>query len=463
MMPLPKMLQRPRRESQQLMLSLRRRATELEKLQLVNNSLAHVVSEEETLHLIVESLLSLGYCFAAFLALDRERGVLTDYMFSTDTHPLIEEAQRIIPLSAELPLSCQENVAVKCIQTLEVQTTKDLAQITTPLINPVASRLLQRVSTLKGIAVVPVLVGAQPFGVWIAGSDRQWELDEADLRTLTTFADQAGLAIERAQLYDSLRRKTDTLEKALRELKATQDQLVRSERLYSIGRLAATIAHEVNNPLQVVRTRLELAMEGMDAGEPVGQEELQIANREIVRVAQILQGLSNLLRPTEETESLVAVNDAVQEVLTLMDKQLRRQGVTVVMDLTPTSPQVLGRGNQLKQVFLNLVLNALEAMPRGGKLHVATALPFSDEALISFSDTGPGIPPARLAQIFEPFYTTKAQGLGLGLAVCLTIVEAHGGRISAQSEEGQGTCFQIRLPAFEERSDGISGQGKADV
>jgi signal transduction histidine kinase len=458
-----KAVQEPRRERRRQLLSLRRRATELEKLQLVNNSIAHVVSEKETLQLIVESLLSLGYCFAAFLALDRTKGVLTDYMFSTDTHPLIEEAQRIIPLSAELPLTCAENLAIKCIQTLEVQTTQDLAEITTPLINPAASRLLQRVSTLKGIAVVPVLVGAQPFGVWIAGSDRQWTLDEADLRTLTTFADQAGLAIERAQLYDHLRRKTENLEEALCELKATQDQLIRSERLYSIGRLAATIAHEVNNPLQVVRTRLELALEGMDAGEPVQREDLEVVNREIDRIAQILQGLRNLLRPTEEAETVVVVNDAVREVLVLMEKQLHRQRVTTSMDLAPESPRILGRGNQLKQVFLNLILNALEAMPQGGELKMTTALDSEEWVLISFADTGAGISPSRLAQIFEPFYTTKAQGLGLGLAVCLTIVEAHGGRISAESGEGQGTCFQIRLPIFEGDAHDKSDQGRADV
>jgi signal transduction histidine kinase len=430
-------------------MALRRRATELEKLQLVNNSLAHVVSEEETLQLIVESLLSLGYCFAAFLALDRERGVLTDYMFSTDTHPLLEEAQRIIPVSAELPLSCKENLAVKCIQTLEVQTSQDLAEITRPLIDPAASRLLQRVSTLKGIAVVPVMVGAQPFGVWITGSDRRWVLDEADLRTLTTFADQAGLAIERAQLYDHLRRKTDTLEEALHELKATQDALIRSERLYSIGRLAATIAHEVNNPLQVVRTRLELALEGIDSGQPVHREDLEIVNREIDRVAQILQGLRNLLRPTEETDMVIEVNDAVREVLRLLEKQIRRQGIASKVDLAPESPRILGRGNQLKQVFLNLVLNALEAMPEGGELRVSTTTNSEGRVLITVADTGAGIPSSKLAEIFEPFYTTKTQGLGLGLAVCLTIIEAHGGKISVESKPHQGAAFRIELPAAE--------------
>jgi C4-dicarboxylate-specific signal transduction histidine kinase len=442
------------RENPQQLISLQRRATELEKLQAVNDSLARVVSERETLQLIVESLVSLGYRFAAFLALDRERGVLTDYVLSTGSLPLIEEAQRIIPPSADLPLIHEENLAVRCLQTLEVQTTQDLREITTPIIDSASTHLVQRLSGVKTIAVVPVLVGAQPFGVWIAGSDRQERLDAADLRTLTTFADQAGLAIERARLYDGLRRKTDTLKKAFQELKATQDQLIRAERLYSMGRLAASITHEITNPLQAVRTHLELALEGMDLGQPIDREDLEVANREIERAIQILQGLQNFQRPSEEAETVVEVNGALRDVLGLMSKQIRRQGVTLSMDLAPELPPVLGRSNQLKQVFLNLVLNALGAMPQGGELRVATALNSERWVTVTFVDTGAGIPSSKLAHIFEPFFTTKKQGLGLGLAVCLTIIEAHAGKISVESESGLGTSFQVELPPFEGRSSG---------
>jgi signal transduction histidine kinase len=420
----------------------------LEKLQTINDSLAQVVSEAETLRLIVESLVSLGYCFGAFLALDEKKQVLTDYVLSTSIHPLIEEAQRILPISAKLPLTCKENLVVKSLHTLQVQTTSDLAQVTVPLIDSTTARLVQQAGRLKIIAIVPVLVGGLPFGVWITGSDQKAQLDEADLRTLTTFANQAGLAIERAQLYDRLYHKTHTLERALQDLQAAQVQLIRSERLSSMGRLAASIAHEINNPLQVVRARLELAQEEAEQGQPVDREHLQVAHREIGRVIQISQGLINLQRPGEEQMTLVAVNQAVQDVLDLMERRFQQTHIVLKTALSPTLPPVVGRNSQLKQVFLNLALNALETMPEGGELAVSTSQQSEGEVTITFADTGTGIPPDQLPHIFEPFFTTKTQGLGLGLTVCLTIVEAHGGQMCVESEPGRGALFRIQFPAL---------------
>ncbi len=439
-----------REYSPRRLLSLQKRATELEKLQAVHDSLARVASERETLQLIVDSLVSLGYCFAALLELDREKGLLTDYVLSTTPGiPMLAEAEKIMPLSADLPLFREENLVVRCLQTMRVQITRDLSEITTPVIDSASIQMVQRLASVKVIAVVPVLVGAQPFGVCIVGNDRTAKLDAADLRTLTTFASQASLAIERARLYDHLREKTGTLEEAFQELKATQDQLIRSERLYSMGRLAASITHEIANPLQAVRSHLELALEGMEQGSPLDREDLERANREIERAILILQRLQNLQRPSQEPESLVDVNGALRDVLELMRKQMRRQGVNLRVEPAPDLPRVLGCSNQLKQVFLNLVLNALEAMPQGGELRVATVLDAEGWVTLTFGDTGAGIPSAQLAHIFEPFYTTKEQGLGLGLAVCLTIIEAHHGQISAESEPGHGTTLCVRLPRAE--------------
>jgi signal transduction histidine kinase len=273
------------------------------------------------------------------------------------------------------------------------------------------------------------------------------------LRTLVTFANQAGLAIERAQLYDRLYEKTTMLEEALRELRATQDRLIRSERLSSMGRLAANIAHEINNPLQAVRTCLELTLEEMKLDQPVDGENVEIAHREIKRVIQILRRLLNLQRPSGEEKTPLHVNNVVQEVLALMAKQLLRAGVSLKTELDPDLPPVLGHSNQLEQVFLNLALNALEAMPAGGTLRVDTGQ--TDEGLvtITFCDTGVGIPPSVLPRIFEPSFTTKAHGLGLGLTVCQTILEAHRGTLNVSSEANRGACFQVELPALESQTD----------
>lgn len=444
--------QHHRQETQHYVVSLQRRAAELEKIQAISDSLAQVVGEDKTLRLVVESLVSLGYCFAAFLVLDKDREMLTDYVLSTGPRPPIEEAQRIIPLHAELPLACEENLAVRCLRTLKVQTTRDLAEITSPIIDSDSTRLVQQAAGLKTVAVVPVLVEGQPFGVWITGSDQKEELDTADLRTLVTFANQAGLAIERAQLYDRLRRKTETLEDTLRELRLTQDHLIRSERLSCMSRLAASIAHEVNNPLQAVRTCLELTLEELELDRPLDRENVEIAHREVKRIIRSLQRLMRLQQPSE-AETSIEVNPAIQEVLALLGKQFLRAGVHLRAELAPDLPAVRGRKDQLEQVFINLALNALEALSDGGELVVTTGRA-DGWVTITFSDTGAGISPEVLPHVFEPFFTTKAQGLGLGLTVCLTIVEAHKGRITINSQPGQGVCCQVQLPALEDECGG---------
>ena len=443
----------PHRESDEQLISLRRRAAELEKLQAISYTLARVVSSDETLRLIVESLVSLGYSFAAFLALDNEKGVLSDYLVSTGGSPLTEEAQDLIPVSAELPLSLETHPAVRCIRTLEVQISQDLAAITTPVIEAEAARAVQHAAGLKSIAVLPVLVGGEPFGVWIAGSNEKAALDAADLRTLTTFANQAGLTIERAQLYDRLYQRTVAQEEALRELKEAQDRLIRSERLSSMGRLAASIAHEVNNPLQAVRTCLELSLEEIELNRSVDRENIRMACREIERVTRLIHRLNNLQRPAGQEQRPVRLNATLQEVLTLMSKQFARAMVTVQTDLSANLPPVLGHTDQLAQVFLNLSLNALEAMAAGGTLWVTTTYTADAWVSVTFTDTGVGISPEARSHIFEPFFTTKTNGLGLGLTVCVTILEAHGGKLELHTRPEEGTCWEVHLPAYLEADD----------
>jgi signal transduction histidine kinase len=441
-------------DEQQELASLKRRAAELEKLQAVSHSLAMVVPEAEMVRLIVDSLVSLGYCFAVSLALDREKKMLTDYVLGTPPVPMLTEAERIMPPSAGLPLTYDNNLIVRCIRTLEVQTTQDLAEVTVPILDARSVRLVQRLAGVKTIAVVPVLVAGQPFGVWIMGNDQKENLDAADLRTLVTFADQAGLAIERAQLYDWLSQKTQKLEQALQELRATQDQLVRSERLSSMGRLAASIGHEVSSPLQVVKTCLELTLEEAEQAGAIDIQTLEVAHQEVERVIQTVHRLLNLQRTTEADKGPVDVNGTIQDVLALMHKQFARAHVRVDLDLSPDLSPIWGRQDELMQVILNLMLNALEAMPRGGRLSVSTAHTSAGTVTIAVSDTGVGIPPAYLPRVFEAFFTTKPGGLGLGLAICQMIVEGLGGRIAIASEPGRGTCCQVDLPIYNGEANG---------
>jgi two-component system NtrC family sensor kinase len=224
---------------------------------------------------------------------------------------------------------------------------------------------------------------------------------------------------------------------------------VRAEKLAAIGHLAASIAHEVGNPLQAIQGFLALFLEQC-APETPNQHFLCLAEEEIERIVRVLERLRDLYRPRADVFTNVAVNELIEGVLLLTGKQLERSRIRVVRELTPNLPTIQGVADQLKQVLLNLVLNAAEAMPNGGILHVQTHrahLASGQEAIaIAITDTGVGIPPEQLTRIFDGLHTTKERGMGLGLYTSKAIVERHLGSISAQSIPGEGTTFEIMLP-----------------
>jgi PAS domain S-box-containing protein len=231
------------------------------------------------------------------------------------------------------------------------------------------------------------------------------------------------------------------------EQKRAQEALIESERLAVAGKMGAVIAHEVNNPLQTVIGCLGLVDEELAAGGDVGPY-LDVARAELRRAAQTVAQLRDLARPSRaEDRQLVDLNEAVEQVLMLTRKACDNQAVEVTWEggddlrLVPLVPE------QIHQILLNLVLNAVDAMPSGGRLNLSTT--WSDEpagARLVVADSGVGMPAHVAARVFEPFYTTKAEGLGLGLYVTRTIVEQHGGQISVQSAPGKGTAFEVWLP-----------------
>ena len=232
------------------------------------------------------------------------------------------------------------------------------------------------------------------------------------------------------------------------ERKLAQVALIRAERLAIAGKLAATLTHEINNPLQAVIGCLGLAEETRAQGGDIGRY-LQVAREELRRAARIVAQLRNLhQRPQLDEREPTDVNLLVERVLTLGRKQCEERGVEVVWNAASDLPVLTLASDQIQQVFLNLLLNALDAMPEGGQLRVSThhtGLPAG--VCVAFADDGMGIPPDSLSQVFEPFYSTKPEGLGLGLFVSQDIVKQHGGRIEAQSRVGEGTTFTVWLPA----------------
>jgi len=232
------------------------------------------------------------------------------------------------------------------------------------------------------------------------------------------------------------------------EQKRTQEALLQAEKLAIAGKLAASLAHEINNPLQSIIGCLGLAEETLDEGGDVGRY-LQVGLAQLRRVARVVARLRNLYRPSQpEDKELTDVDELLMQVLTLSRKQCQEHGVEVIWSETADLPALLLAPDRMQQVFLNLVLNAIDAMPGGGQLQVrATRTVQPDGVRVSFADSGVGIAPDVLPYIFDVFYSTKPDGLGLGLSVSQEIVKQHGGRIDVQSCVGEGTTFTVWLPA----------------
>jgi PAS domain S-box-containing protein len=227
-----------------------------------------------------------------------------------------------------------------------------------------------------------------------------------------------------------------------------EEQLQISEKMASIGILAAGVAHEVNTPLTGISSFTQMLLEGADPGDP-RTVLLEKIERQTFRAAKIVNGLLTLSRPgtsgNERTQ--VDLNDVITDVFSLLEHQFTAGKIRVRRELSSTPATVVGIEHQLQQVFLNLFLNARDAMPSGGWLTVTTK---ADGSLCAaeVSDTGSGIPPEHLARIYDPFFTTKAigRGSGLGLSISYGIVHEHGGSIRCDSAVGQGTRFTVSLP-----------------
>jgi PAS domain S-box-containing protein len=238
-----------------------------------------------------------------------------------------------------------------------------------------------------------------------------------------------------------------------------EEQLQISEKMASIGLLAAGVAHEVNTPLTGISSFTQMLLERADPDDPATKV-LEKIERQTFRAARIVNGLLNLARPAQVESGPVDLNAVINDVLALLDHQLRTAHIQVRKDLSSDPPIVLGIEHKLQQVFLNLFLNARDAMPKGGWLSVTTRTAGA-AADIEVGDTGTGIPSEHMSRIYDPFFTTKAigKGTGLGLSITYGIVQEHAGTIACESAVGKGTRFRLTLPAAGAAVAGQRGGG----
>jgi len=233
--------------------------------------------------------------------------------------------------------------------------------------------------------------------------------------------------------------------KDITQRKRAQEQLIQSEKLAALGRLAASLAHEINNPLQALSSGLRL-LKRPDLDEKKRQQYLSIAKREVDRLIGIVERMIGFYRPSRDKLLPTDVHTLLDEMLFLAGKKLQHSHITVQREWAGDLPLANAVANQLKQVFLNLIVNAIDAMPDGGTLTISTGRTQDElDIYVRFTDTGHGLSPEEASRIFEPFYTTRPQGTGLGLSISYNIVQQHEGRIEVESQPGRGATFTVFL------------------
>jgi len=272
---------------------------------------------------------------------------------------------------------------------------------------------------------------ATPDGVVVIAAVRditERKRIEADLRTLN----------------EDLARKREEAERAALALAAR-----RAEKLAALGTLAAGLAHELNNPIGIMSSRIEVMLMEGESLPPHVREDLEVLQRQTHRVARITQGLLTFARSSAGERAPIDLNHIVRETLLLAETQIAKGGVKVATELEPDLPAILGDADTLQQVMLNLVTNARDAVDSGGEIRIVTRRRETDRTIeLVVADTGLGIAPEDLARIFDPFFTTKPTGTGLGLSLTHGIVREHGGTIDVESAPGRGTRFILAFPVL---------------
>lgn len=292
--------------------------------------------------------------------------------------------------------------------------------------------------------LVPLLLEGEVPGILVLGDKLSGEIfDPDEIELLETLMGEAAIALKNSGLYEDLRNQME-------ELRKTQQQLIQSAKLAAIGELASCVAHELNNPLGIMLGNAELMLQQMPSHSP-NHEKLATIVSEANRAGKITRNLLGFARRREPKREPLDLHDVVRRSLDLVETKLAYNRVELQTVFDPAVPPILGDGDQLTQVFLNLMTNAVDAMPGGGCLIVQTDLQRGQNGpcvAIRVTDTGVGMDREQLARIFEPFYTSKPEGkgTGLGLSISLGIVKNHGGTITAESEPGKGTTMVVQLP-----------------
>ena len=313
---------------------------------------------------------------------------------------------------------------------------------------------------LRSVLCLPLVKQAQPIGVlYLENTLTPHVFTPERIAVLKLLASQAAISVENARLYTDLRQENSERQRAEEVLYHTQAELAHVNRVATLGELTASIAHEINQPLAAVVNNASACLRGLAAQ---NLEEARQSAALVVadghRAGEIVARIRALVKKAPLQKEWLDINETIHEVLALVRSQVQRNGIALETHLSAevhSVPLVLADRIQLQQVLLNLMMNAIEAMNGGGdgpqKLLVRSGTDDSRRVLVAVRDSGPGLDPQSLERLFDAFYTTKPHGLGMGLAISRSIIEAHGGRLWATANEGRGATFQFTLPTGGER------------
>ena len=310
---------------------------------------------------------------------------------------------------------------------------------------------------VRSILCVPLVVKGNAIGVMCLCLPHRENANKLEYTSqlLTIFAGQAAIAIENTRLYEELERANEQIcewnerlqkkvEETTEKLVASRERLWHAERLSTVGKLVAGLIHEINNPLYAISNYAQRLIEL--ESEETKLKYLEAIEQGVSMMEGVTENLLELTRLSSLSKEVTDINELLKDTIALVEFDAQEQGVLIKREFDNSLPPIESDAAKLRQVFLNLLINALDAMPEGGTITVKTQ-GFLDHVSIMISDTGVGIGEEDLPHIFEPYFSTKEdEGIGLGLFVSASIIQAHDGKITVESEKDVGTCFKITLP-----------------